>query len=120
MTNRRGQPGTASAIPRIMSNQVALTIKEQIGHRAFFMLGAKDLTAYESGLGFKVGRNAKSVNHVVVTLEPDDTYTVKAERVCVSRKTFTVSRKVLGEVSDVYVDSLHTVIESLTGMYTSL
>lgn len=103
-----------------MSNQVAQTIVGQIGHRALVMIGAKDLTAYESGLGFKVGRNAKSVNRVVVTLEPDDTYTVKAERVAHNHTTHEITHKVLGEMSDVYVDSLHSALESLTGLYTSL
>ena len=97
-----------------MANDIARTIAAQIGNRAFFMMGAKNLLASERALQFKVGRNAKAVTHVTVTLAADDTYTVRFDRV---RKYVA---KPVAEVEGVYVDSLRQVIESNTGLYLSL
>lgn len=104
-----------------MDLQVANTIREQIGRKAFFMLGAKNLVGDVSSLTFKIGRNAKSVSHIKVVYHAGlDTYEVQALRVrCPKGSPFPVT-KILESTSDVYVDSLHTVIEAFTGMYTSL
>jgi len=103
-----------------MTLEVAETIRQQIGNKAFFMLGAKDLMGSEAEkfLQFKIGRNAKSVTHVRVTLTPADTYTVTSYRV--RRSKGVLESKTLETCEDVYVDSLHSVIESLTGMYTRM
>jgi hypothetical protein len=93
---------------------VGNVIAQQIGNRAFFMLGAKNLTTDGKGLTFKVGRKAKGVTHVRVELTPADTYTVNFSK-CRAGKVTT-----LASVDDVYVDRLHSVIEDHTGMYTSL
>jgi len=84
------------------------------------MLGAKDLmgSSSEQFLQFKIGRNAKSVTHIRVTLTPADTYTVTAYRV--RRSKGVLESKELDSREDVYVDSLHSVIEALTGMYTRM
>lgn len=92
--------------------EVANTIRSQIGNRALFFLGAKNLMGTADSLAFRVGRNAKGVNYVVVKLMPSDTYHVEFRSV---RGT---SNKLKSEVTDVYVDSLHCTIESGTGMYT--
>lgn len=99
--------------------QVANTIRQQIGNRAFFMLGAKDLVGDATSLTFKIGRNAKSVSHVRVIYHSGlDTYEVQSIRA--RRSKGVLQSKTLESLTDVYVDSLHTVIESLTGMHTSL
>lgn len=101
-----------------MSLEVANTIRQQIGNRAFFMMGAKDLAGDENSLRWRVGRNAKGVNLVQVQLDPDDTYTVRSYRV---RKVNHVPEaKVVSEDSGVYADNLHQIIESQTGLYLSL
>jgi len=97
-----------------MDTTIANTIRQQIGGGALFMLGAKNLVAHKDGLSFKVGRNAKGVTHVTVTLLPSDTYRVHFQRVWGTKVTTKADH------SDVYVDCLHTIIESETGMYTSL
>lgn len=97
-----------------MSLAVANTIANQIGPMALRMIGAKNLVGNHNSLSFKIGRNAKSVTHLRITLMPSDTYKVEALRI----RTTNVS--IVETTDDVYVDSLHTVIESLTGMYTSL
>jgi hypothetical protein len=103
-----------------MSNQIARTIREQIGHRALTMIGASTFLALESALAFKVGRNPKGASHVTVTLAPDDTYTVKSERFRMSRATMAVSCKLIAETSDIYAEQLCQAIEAVTGLYTSL
>ena len=57
--------------------EIATTVQAQLGRKALFMLGAKELTAIENGLLFKIGRNSKSVSHIEIVLEPSDTYRVR-------------------------------------------
>jgi hypothetical protein len=99
-------------------SQIAQIIADQIGGRAFFMLGASEKMGSEKALTFKVGKNSKSVSHIRVTLEPSDTYKVEAIRV--RRSKGVLGSKVLEEQQMVYVDSLHRVIEAMTGLRTSL
>lgn len=93
--------------------EVADTIRAQIGGRAFLMLGAKDLLAIENGLQFKI-RGSRNANVVQIVLDASDTYTVTFQ------KGRGLNWRTVAEVSDVYADSLHRVIESNTGLYTSL
>jgi hypothetical protein len=97
-----------------MTNQIGQTIAEQIGNRAFVMMGAKDLVAGANYLQFRVGKNSKRVSRVIVTLSPDDTYQVEAWRGSALRGSLAGTR------SGVYVDQLNTALESLTGLYTRL
>lgn len=94
-------------------------IKNQIGGRSLFMLGAKHLCASqtkdeEPALSFKVGANAKKVTHIRVVLEKSDTY----------RMEFLACRgttvRTVATVEGVYADQLHATIESNTGLYTRL
>ena len=94
--------------------EIAKEIRRQIGNRAFFMMGGKNLIASEDALTWKIGRNAKNVTHVTVTLDPSDTYTIKFQRV----HGLKVTDK--GELSMVYADQLHALIEENTGLYLSL
>lgn len=93
---------------------VANTIRDQIGHPAFVMMGAKDLAGGSDNLQFKVGANAKKVTHVRVVLDPSDTYTVTFY------KCRGASIKELAAQSLVYADQLRKVIETHTGLYLSL
>jgi hypothetical protein len=97
-----------------MNNEVAKTIASQIGNRAFMMIGAKNLVGGDNYLRFRIGRNAKSVNIVTVTLTPADTYDVEYGSL---RGT---SYKVKASEAGIYADMLHASIERNTGMYTSL
>jgi hypothetical protein len=98
----------------LLTENVADTIRQQIGQRALYMLGAKNLVGDHNSLTFRIGRNAKSITHVRVTLDPSDTYTVETLRATVS------SNKVLSKVSDIYVDQLRSTIAHATGMALSL
>lgn len=106
-----------------MSNmEIAQTISDQIGGKAFYMIGAKNQVAIENGLTFKLGAGAKhptggKVTHIEIILDADDTYTFRVIRFNMRAKEM---RKVLSETKGVYCDMLRDLIESNTGMYTSL
>jgi hypothetical protein len=107
-----------------MSN-VANIIAEQIGNRAFAMMGAKNLLGGPSHLQFKIGTNGKKVTHVTVTLTADDLYTVRFDRVTkigFNAKTGAVTGgvKQLQEVERVDVGQLRRIISEGTGLYLSL
>ncbi len=97
---------------------VAQTIKEQIGHQAFFMMGAKNLVGDVNSLMFKIGRNSAGVTHIKVRLDASDTYTVQFVRI--RNIKFQPDIKFIKEVSDIYADGLHQLIESTTGLRLSL
>lgn len=100
----------------------ATIIRDQLGNRALFMLGAKDLFSEDEGrtFRFKVGRNAKGVNLVQITLADDDTYTVRFSSVRRAKGSYVPTVKVLAECDGIYVDMLHAVIEEHTGMVTTM
>ena len=102
-----------------MNNDLAIanTIRSQIGHGAFVMLGASNLLGGPSHLQFKIGRNVKRVTHITVTLDPSDTYTVRFTRVGRS-PNFKITE--IAECAGVYADSLHAVIERHTDLCVSL
>jgi len=103
-----------------MSNatvEIAETIRRQIGHKALYMMGAKNLIASANGLTFKIMRNAKKVTHVVVTLNALDLYDIEFVRCNVRAKEM---RKTMSESNGVYADSLHAALEMHTGLATSL
>jgi hypothetical protein len=100
------------------SHPVAYTILQQLGNMAVRMLGANSFLGSATSLTFKIGHNAKSVSHLRITLEPSDTYKVEAIRV--RRIKGILTSKVVETREDVYVDSLHKTIETLTGLYTKL
>lgn len=105
------------------SIEVANTIREQLGHQALLMLGAKNLSSTGKGpnelggLSFRIGNNAKGVTHIKISLHVSDTY--KVEFIKQHRApSYEVERLHVSE--DIYVDQLHDLIERHTGMYTSL
>lgn len=95
-------------------SDIGQVLAAQIGRGAFVMLGARDILTTERGLQFAVGRNARKVSKIAITLEADDTYTM---RFYAGRG---LSIREIEAVTMVYADSLRAVIESHTGMHTSL
>ena len=81
------------------------------------MMGAKNLLGSEDALQFKIGRNAKRVTHIRVTLDATDTYTVEFIRVGRAPMFKTTP---VADFSGVYADQLHAIIEANTGLYLSL
>lgn len=99
-----------------MSQEIAKTILSQLGGNMFRMMtGAKDFTTYGNGaLGFRIGRNAKSVNFVRITLNAMDTY--DCEFLAVAKTGIKVRAKAEG----IYCDQLKETFTRHTGLYTSL
>lgn len=99
---------------------IASTIFAQLGgNRLIAMTGAKMFAVGENDneevyLTFRIGRNAKSVNHVKVTLNALDLYNV--EYINIREANLTI--KALAE--NIYNDMLKTNFEENTGMYLSL
>lgn len=101
---------------------IAQTIRQQIGHQALVMIGAKQFTTAGQDLTFKVGRGAKhdgqTVTHIRVTLdEASDLYTFEALRINTRAKDMV---KTVTKTEHAYADMLHALIEDATGMYTKL
>lgn len=97
-----------------MSN-AATTIYQQIGPRTFAMIGAKNFSAHGNCLTFRPGRNPKRVTAVQVELDKgSDTYIVRFF------KGSGINMKKNLEISDVYVDMLHDVLERNLELYTRL
>jgi hypothetical protein len=99
-------------------SSIADTIRDQIGNRALWMIGARDLTGNTDGLHFRIMRNDRRVTHIDVTLDPDDTYTVRFLRVGRRRGVATCDE--LARYSDVYCDMLRSIINKGTGLAVSL
>ena len=93
--------------------EIAMTILNQLGGigTLVMMTGAKDFVTLESGVQFKIGKNATSANLIRIELTPADTYTLKIMRV----RGTTVST--MAQYEDVYADSLGDLITTFTGLY---
>ena len=93
---------------------VANEIYRQIGKGALFMIGAKNFACDNNMLGFKIGRNSKSVNYIRITLNSMDTYDVDFLRIRAGEV------KTVSEEHGIYNDMLRGAIERNTGLYTSI
>lgn len=91
---------------------VAKTILEQVGGKALFMMGAYCVLYTQNGVQFRI-QGSKKASLIEIVLESSDTYTVRFYK-------GRAEPKMIKEVSDVYCDSLHSTIESVTGLYLSL
>jgi hypothetical protein len=92
---------------------IAKTIQEQIGHKAFYMMGAKNLLDHGDALSFRI-RGSKAVNYIKITLNAMDTYDLEFGKV------WGMNYKVKSTFEGAYVDMLHDLIESKTGLYLKL
>ena len=89
-------------------------IYNQIGSKAFYMLGAKNIVALSNyTLAFRI-RGSKKVNYVKVTLNSLDLYDVEYGKIHASKY------KVVSEDKGIYNDMLLKSIERNTGLYTRL
>ncbi len=92
---------------------IAKTIQEQIGHKALYMLGAKNLLDHGDALSFRV-RGSKAVNYIKITLNGKDLYDMEFGKI------WGMNYKVKATHNDSYADMMHDLIESETGLYTKL
>ena len=97
-------------------SQIAQSIHEQIGHKAYFMMGARNIVAGEDWLSFKVGRVAKGkANYVKVIYDHGmDLYKMEFGRL------WNQSLKPIASESSVYAEDMHGLIRKHTGLVTNL
>lgn len=97
-----------------MSNTtIANTILEQLGGagRVMAMTGAKLFLAKDDGVSFRFPNPERArANHVEITLDPSDTYTV------IFRKIAGLKVRELSSVSFVYADQLRDLFTRETGL----
>lgn len=100
-----------------LSSFSAQTVLEQLGGNKFIaMTGAKDFTKDDAKhmIGFRIGRNSKSVNYVRITLTPRDTYDMEFLGIR------NMELKPRSKSTDVYADQLQEIFTEHTGMDTHL
>jgi hypothetical protein len=96
---------------------IAREIFRQLGGNRFsVMTGSKNYTSIGNGLQFSLPKRYNGINKISITLEGDDTYTVRGYYFSVSKLTCDMVQ----EVSGVYCENLQEVFTSMTGLYTRL
>lgn len=94
-------------------SQIAETIRSQLGHKALYMLGAKTFGTNGNDLCFRI-RGSKAVNYIKITLTSADLYDMEFGKIWGHKY------KVVETHKGVYADMMHGLIETETGLYTSL
>lgn len=107
--------------------RVADIILQQLGGNKFLvMTGAKHLVADGNTLRMTLPKNMSKANRLHITLDPDDTYTMRFFKFTAGRldkKTFEWKEDKVTEVKlvkGVYCDMLQEIFTATTGMYTHL
>jgi hypothetical protein len=116
LSRSSGKPREAR-LAKSVGSFSAMSVLEQLGGNRFIaMTGAKDFIKDEAErmIGFKIGRNSKSINYVRITLNPKDMYDMEFIR------TRNLDLKVVKRVNDIYFDQLQSVFTENTGMETHL
>lgn len=93
---------------------IAQTIAQQLGRKALFMIGAKNLMAGKDYLQMRLGRNSGGWNALKIALNGLDLYDMTFYKI---RKLTVTKEKT---VDNIYFDQLRDIIETETGMRTSL
>jgi hypothetical protein len=109
-----------------LGKQIAKTILLQMGGagKIKMMTGAKNFMALPSGVSFDFP-NKGGPNHVKITLEPDDTYTVEFGRKAGMKALMSGNLKAddfykqISKHTDIYFDQLKELFEGQTGLYLS-
>lgn len=93
---------------------VADTIRDQLGGKALYMIGAKNLMADKNTLQFKFMKNKTGGNLMRITLNGADTYDIQVLGGSAG------AMKVKAEEKGIHVDALAKTIEKMTGLALSL
>ena len=99
---------------RMDKRQAGETLKQLGGNKFIAMTGAKNFAVGPKGMGFRIGRNSKSINYVRIDLKSNDLYDMEFINIRGSKI------KVVKKVTGVYNDQLQKMFTKYTGMYTSL
>lgn len=97
-----------------MSNMaIATEIRNQIGTKALYMMGAQHIGGGENFLSFRI-RGSKVCNHITITLNSMDTYDVTY------KKIHGAKCKTVATSEGLYSDMMLKDFEATTGLYTRL
>jgi len=114
-------------IKNMTDKEIATTILTQLGGRKFaVMTGSKDFSVIKNGLTMKLAVNPSKANRLDITLNGDDTYTMRFYKYSAPRlnnKTFEFSQSKTTEIKKfegVYFDQLQELFTETTKMYTRL
>lgn len=106
---------------------ISKTILSQLGGNKFVvMTGAKNFIGDENSLRMTLPKNMSKANRLTITLNWDDTYTMRFWKYTAGRlnsKTFEwIPEKIteIKEITGVYCDMLQEIFTETTGMYTRL
>ena len=100
---------------KLIESRVAKTILQQLGGNKFIaMTGAKNLGASGKSLSMKIGRNSKSITHVIIKLTSMDLYDIEFIRMRGAKRT------VVKKVKGIYADMLQKIFTKYTGLRTRL
>ena len=107
--------------------KVAEIILQQMGGNKFLaMTGANHLVADGNTLRMSLPKNLSKANKLYITLEADDTYTMRFFKYTAGRlnkKTYEWTEDKVTEIKEVkgvYCDMLQSIFTETTGMYTYL
>lgn len=107
--------------------RVADIILDQLGGNKFVvMTGSKNFVADGNTLRMTLAKNASKANRLWITLEADDTYTMRFFKYTAPKlntKTYTFTDEKITEVKTtkgVYCDMLQDIFTNTTGLYTRL
>lgn len=106
---------------------IANTILQQLGGNKFIvMTGSKNFLSDGNTLRMHLAKNVSKANRLEITLDADDTYTMRFYKYTAGRlntKTFSFTEDKIVEVYEangIYCDMLQPVFTEVTGMYTHL
>lgn len=92
---------------------IATVIRDQLGGKTLFMLGAKNLLDCGDAFSFRI-RGSKAVNYIKITLNAMDTYDMEFGKIWGAKYT------VVSLADNIYCDGLHSMIRKETGLATNL
>ena len=95
---------------------IANTIRQQLGNRFVVMTGAKNFLGDARSLSFKIGRNARNVTHVRITLNVADLYDIEY----LSVRGTSVNRNKVQASFGIYAELLAATIGAATGLAVTL
>lgn len=102
---------------------VAHVTLSQLGgsRRLSIMIGARDFYSDKGNTLFFSFKSCLKANRCEITLDPNDTYTVRFFKHCrLNRETLTIPQAMVYECDRIYADSLIEIFERFTGLFLSL
>lgn len=107
--------------------EIAKNILQQLGGNKFLaMTGSKNLMSDGNKLHMTLPKNMSKANRLTITLDPNDTYTMRFFKFTpgkLNTKTFEYvdhKEKDMKVYDGIYADQLQYIFTSITGMYTRL